>query len=84
MAVCALIVLLIAFRLNKERVIVENPENSTGTKAIIKTLFHNRAFLSVSIAGMLLLAGQMFTQSFYTYLFDDYFGANWMNLASQA
>ena len=26
----------------------------------------------------------MFTQSFYTYLFDDYFHANWMNLASQA
>ena len=33
---------------------------------------------------MLLLAGQMFTQSFYTYLFDDYFHANWMNLATQA
>ena len=33
---------------------------------------------------MLLLAGQMFTQSFYTYLFNDYFHANWMNLASQA
>ena len=33
---------------------------------------------------MLLLAGQMFTQSFYLYLFNDYFNANWMNLASQA
>ena len=33
---------------------------------------------------MLLLSGQMFTQSFYTYLFDDYFHANWMNLAVQA
>jgi len=26
----------------------------------------------------------MFTQSFYLYLFNDYFNANWMNLASQA
>ena len=33
---------------------------------------------------MLLLSGQMFTQSFYMYLFDDYFHANWMNLATQA
>jgi GPH family glycoside/pentoside/hexuronide:cation symporter len=50
----------------------------------VKSLFKNRAFLAVSLTGMLLLAGQMFTQSFYTYLFDDYFHANWMNLASQA
>lgn len=33
---------------------------------------------------MLLLAGQMFTQSFYLYLFDDYFGKPWMNLVSTA
>ena len=50
----------------------------------MRLLFQNRAFVSVSLISMLLLSGQMFTQSFYTYLFDDYFHANWMNLASQA
>jgi GPH family glycoside/pentoside/hexuronide:cation symporter len=58
-------------------------EKGAALKAM-KLLFHNRAFVSVSIISMLLLSGQMFTQSFYTYLFDDYFHANWMNLASQA
>ena len=84
MAIVAVIVLLIAFRLNKERVVVKDRGEKKSTKEIIRLLFKNRAFLAVSVAGMLLLAGQMFTQSFYTYLFDDYFGANWMNLASQA
>ena len=55
-----------------------------ATAKAIRLLFTNRAFVSISLISMLLLAGQMFTQSFYTYLFDDYFHANWMNLASQA
>ncbi len=84
MAVLCLVMLVLAFRMNKERVVAkpsEHREKGT-TKRIIKTLFKNRAFVSVSVASMLLLAGQMFTQSFYLYLFDDYFGANWMNLVS--
>lgn len=84
MALLCLLMLFLAFRMNKERVMAkpaEKREKGT-TKKIIKTLFTNRAFVAVSVASMLLLAGQMFTQSFYLYLFDDYFGANWMNLVS--
>ncbi|MBR2281167.1 MAG: MFS transporter, partial [Spirochaetales bacterium] len=55
-----------------------------ATLKAMKGLFGNKAFISISLVSMLLLAGQMFTQSFYTYLFNDYFHANWMNLASQA
>jgi GPH family glycoside/pentoside/hexuronide:cation symporter len=33
---------------------------------------------------MMLLAGQMFTQSFYTYLFTYKFEADWMNMVSMA
>ncbi|MBQ9562755.1 MAG: MFS transporter [Lachnospiraceae bacterium] len=85
MAVCSLILLVIAFTLNRERVKTKpQPKAPGATKKAIRLLFHNRAFVAVTMVSMLLLAGQMFTQSFYTYLFDDYFHANWMNLATQA
>lgn len=79
----ALGMLILAFFSNKERVIAKPAKREKGeTLSIIKDLFKNRAFLAVSVASMLLLAGQMFTQSFYLYLFDDYFGKSWMNLVS--
>lgn len=82
-ASCALLIL--AFFLNQERVKAKpQPKARGGAKQAIGLLFKNRAFVAVSLASMLLLSGQMFTQSFYTYLFDDYFHANWMNLATQA
>lgn len=83
-AVIALVMLILAFFSNKERVIaLPSEKREKGeTLSIVKNLFKNRAFLSVSVASMLLLAGQMFTQSFYLYLFDDYFGRSWMNLVS--
>ncbi len=84
-ALVSMVMLLISFRLNKERVKTKPQprEKGAGIKAV-RILFRNRAFVAISLASMLLLAGQMFTQSFYTYLFNDYFHANWMNLASQA
>ena len=81
----AMVLLFISYKLNKERVKTkpQPKEKGAGLKAI-KILFRNRSFVAISLVSMLLLAGQMFTQSFYTYLFNDYFHANWMNLASQA
>lgn len=86
LAVLCLCMLVLAFKLNKERVVAKpaQKQEKGATLRIIKTLFKNRAFVAISVASMLLLAGQMFTQSFYLYLFDDYFGANWMNLVSTA
>ena len=85
LALLSFAMLMLAFKMNKERVEsvpkINRPKGETFS--IIKKLFKNRAFLAVSIASMLLLAGQMFTQSFYLYLFDNYFGANWMNMVSQ-
>ena len=82
MAVCSFVMLLIAYTLNRERVKTKPQKAEKGATAkAIRLLFTNRAFVSISLISMLLLAGQMFTQSFYTYLFDDYFHANWMNLA---
>jgi GPH family glycoside/pentoside/hexuronide:cation symporter len=84
MAVIACVLLFLSFRLNKERVMTQpKPKREKGeTWKIIKALVGNRSFLAISIAGMLLLAGQMFTQSYYLYLFNDFFSKNWMNLVS--
>lgn len=85
MSICSMIMLLICFALNKERVKTKpQPKEKGATKKAVKILFSNRSFIAISLTAMLLLAGQMFTQSFYTYVFDDYFHANWMNLATQA
>lgn len=86
LSLACFVMLMLAFRFNKERVIANPGEKRAKgeTKTIIKTLFSNRSFVAISVASMLLLAGQMFTQSFYLYLFDDLFGANWMNVASTA
>ena len=85
MAFCSALLLLLAFTMNKERVVTKPaPREKGAALKAVKTLFASRAFIAISLAAMLLLAGQMFTQSFYLYLFNDYFNANWMNLASQA
>lgn len=68
MAVASLALLLVAFALNKERVQAKpQPREKGGAKKAVGMLFRNRAFVAVSLASMLLLSGQMFTQSFYTY-----------------
>ena len=85
MAAVSFVMLIVAFFLNRERVKTKpQPPQPGAAKKAITLLFHNRAFVTITLVSMLLLAGQMFTQSFYTYLFDDYFHANWMNLATQA
>ena len=85
MAIVAAILLYVAYKNNKERVVATPKEPQKGeTWKIVKTLLKNRNFVAVCLVGLLLLAGQMFTQSFYTYLFNDLFATNWLNLASQA
>ncbi len=85
MAIVAAVLLFVAYKNNKERVVAQpKPKVKGETWHIAKTLLKSRNFVGVCLVGLLLLAGQMFTQSFYTYLFNDLFSANWMNLASQA
>ena len=86
-AVGVAVLLFLGFRMNKERVVSNKPAVKAPkgeTFRIVKNLLKNRSFLAVSLAGMLLLAGQMFTQSFYTYLFTYKFGHDWMNMVSMA
>lgn len=75
MAVASAIVLLLAFFGNKERVQTQPLVREKGaTGNAIKRMFKSRSLLSISIVAMLLLAGQMFTQSYYVYLIRHYFG----------
>ena len=85
-AVVASALLFLAYKWNKERVVtvnkVKDDKKKGETLEIVKALLKNRSFLGACLVGMLLLAGQMFTQSFYTYLFNDLFGKNEMNMLS--
>lgn len=85
-AVLVGVLLFFGYKLNKERVVAKATENKEKAKlsVILSNLLKNRSFVAISLVGMLLLAGQMFTQSFYTYLFSYKFEKGWMNLVSMA
>ena len=74
-SVCSLIMLLFSFAGNKERVksLPQKPQKGATLKAF-KILFKSRSMVSVSVASTLLFAGQLFIQSFYSYLINYYFG----------
>ncbi len=75
MAVLSMIFLFVAFAGTKERVKTEPKVPQKGnTKKAISLIFGNRAMVSISMVSMLLLTGQMFTQSYYVYLIRYYFG----------
>ncbi|MBR4800612.1 MAG: MFS transporter [Clostridia bacterium] len=75
MAVVSLAMLLVAFAGNKERVKPMPVVQEKGaTMKAFKKLFKSKSMIAVSLASMLLLAGQMFIQSFYSYLINYYFG----------
>ena len=75
MSVLSVISLLLAFAGTKERVKTEPQKHEKGAASkALKLIFRNKAMLSISVVAMLLLAGQMFTQSYYIYLIRYYFG----------
>ena len=75
MAVLSMISLMITFLGTKERVkTAPKPHVKGATLESLKLLFGSRAVVSISVIAMLLLAGQMFTQSYYVYLIRYYFG----------
>lgn len=60
----------------KERVETKPAARQKGeTARVIKALVKSRPYVAVCLVGMLFLAAQMFSQSYYTYLFNYYFNA---------
>lgn len=67
---------LLCYRWTVERVPTQPaPKEKGQTWKVIKVLLHSRPYMAVCIVGMLFLAAQMFSQSYYTYLFNYYFNA---------
>lgn len=75
MALLSIAAFFFCYKHSKERVETKPAvkREKGETKIILKKLLTNKAFLTVSLASMLLLSAQMFTQSFNLYLFSDYF-----------
>lgn len=75
-AAVSVVLFLLSYRWTKERVVTKPAERQKGqTFQVIKTLLRSRPYMAVCIVGMLFLAAQMFSQSYYPYLFNYYFNA---------
>ena len=75
MSVLSMICLILAFSGTRERVKTQPAPRAKGdTARALKIVFRNKPMLSLACVAMLLLAGQMFTQSYYIYLIRYYFG----------
>ena len=63
------------YEMTKERIAPQKrPKDKEHTAvSTIKELLRNRAFVTLSLASMLLIAFQFYYQSTYTYLFTDYY-----------
>ena len=75
LAVLSLVVFFLHFRMTTERITVADTQKPEGYNffGALWSLLRNRPFLSISLASMLLIASQMYTQTIYNYLFKDYF-----------
>ncbi len=76
LSVFSVFVYFLHYKMTKERIAPQKKLKDKDYSAVttIKELFGNRAFVTLSIASMLLIAFQFYYQSTYTYLFTDYYG----------
>ena len=73
-SVFSVLAYLLCYRWTTERVPTKPaPKEKGQTWKVIKILLHSRPYMAVCFVGMLFLAAQMFSQSYYTYLFNYYF-----------
>ena len=72
----SVLVYFLHYKLTKERIAPQKKVKEKDYSAIttIKELMKNRAFVTICIASMLLIAFQFYYQSTFTYLFTDYYG----------
>lgn len=75
LAVLSALFCFICFKGTKERVISKSrPKRQKGENMrTIKNLLKSRPFVAICVAGMALLASETFIQSYYVYLFKNYF-----------
>ncbi len=73
LSVLSILVYQWCYRWTVERVKTPEGQSHANIKKTIKYLLKNRPFIVLSIASMLLLALQQYTQTIYNYLFLNYF-----------
>ena len=61
------------FKLTREYIPAKHHENRHDTLYRMKELSKNRPFMMLCLASMLLIAGSMYTQTVFNYLFKNYF-----------
>lgn len=74
LAVFSIGIYRLSYRMIKERVASPVQPPKINILNTIKALITNRPFVTLCIASILLLTGQMYTQTMYNYLFKNYFG----------
>ncbi len=67
------IIYIANFLLTKENISPAAKEKQHNVTKTIANLLHNRPFVTLSLAGLLLLAGDMYTLTVMNYLFKNYF-----------
>ena len=63
------------YRLTRETVIAPPKEKGDTVFKVMGSLVKNRPFVTLSLASMLLIAGNMYSNTANTYLFKNYYGA---------
>ncbi|MBQ3210930.1 MAG: MFS transporter [Oscillospiraceae bacterium] len=75
-SVLSVLAYLLCYRWTTERVPTQPVKGEKGqTMKVLSILLKSRPFMAICLVGMLFLAAQMFSQSYYTYLFNYYFNA---------
>ena len=75
-AVLCVVAYLMSYKWTQERVVTQPAPREKGkVLRVMKILVKSRPFVAVCLVGMLFLAAQMFSTSYYTYLFNYYFNA---------
>ena len=81
-AVLSYFAYMLCFKWTTERVQTQPVKAAPGqTRKVLRILIHSRPYMAVCFVGMLFLAAQMFSQSYYTYLFNYYFNAPELSMA---
>ncbi|MCD7827451.1 MAG: glycoside-pentoside-hexuronide (GPH):cation symporter [Clostridiales bacterium] len=78
-AIAMVIFYSLGYKLTTERVVVEEKREKTHIFSTLKSLIKNRAFVTMSVIGCLLIAIQQYTSTVNLYLFKDYFENSNMN-----
>lgn len=69
----------VGYKLTCETVVISETQEKVSITATLKSVITNRAFVTMSIIGCLLIAAQMYTGTVNIYLFKDYFQNSAMN-----